>query len=377
MNLSTDLYATETLSAAATGAREMHPVPGPKNGINRNHPQEKGSMAIRLKPIKDQVIVITGASSGIGLATALEAAKRGACVVLASRDEMDIMKAADQIAAEGGHATPVIVDVGEQGSVESLAEEAIATYGRIDTWVNNAGVSIYGKLEEVPLDDAHRLFETNYWGVVHGSLAALPHLRMNGGALINVGSELSETAMPLQGHYAASKHAVKGFTDTLRMELHKEGAPISVTLIQPAAIDTPYPEHAMNYLGVEPKHAPPVYAPEIVAEAILACAVSPRRNLRVGGAAKMFTAMEKVAPSLGDRMKEMTAFDQQRTDEAPLDDDTLYSPRPGDGRVRGNYPGRVMKRSLYTTAALNPVKTLLGAAAIVGIAGVLSSRRGD
>jgi NAD(P)-dependent dehydrogenase (short-subunit alcohol dehydrogenase family) len=333
-------------------------------------------MAIRLKPIKDQVIVITGASSGIGLATALEAARRGARVVLASRDEADIKKATDQISQKGGQAMPVVVDVGDQASVEALAEQAIVAYDRIDTWVNNAGVSIYGKLEEVPLEDAHRLFETNYWGVVHGSLAAVPHLKQHGGALINVGSELSETAMPLQGHYAASKHAVKGFTDTLRMELHKDGAPISVTLIQPAAIDTPYPEHAMNYLGVEPKHAPPVYAPEIVAEAILSCAESPRRNLRVGGAAKMFTAIEKVAPGVGDRMKEMTAFDQQRTDEAPRDDDTLYSPRPGDGRVRGNYPGRVMKRSLYTTAALNPVKTLLSAAAIVGIAGVLSSRRG-
>jgi NAD(P)-dependent dehydrogenase (short-subunit alcohol dehydrogenase family) len=333
-------------------------------------------MAIRLKPIKDQVIVITGASSGIGLATALEAARRGARVVLASRDEADIKKATDQISQKGGQAMPVVVDVGDQASVEALAEQAIVAYDRIDTWVNNAGVSIYGKLEEVPLEDAHRLFETNYWGVVHGSLAAVPHLKQHGGALINVGSELSETAMPLQGHYAASKHAVKGFTDTLRMELHKDGAPISVTLIQPAAIDTPYPEHAMNYLGVEPKHAPPVYAPEIVAEAILSCAESPRRNLRVGGAAKLFTAIEKVAPGVGDRMKEMTAFDQQRTDEAPRDDDTLYSPRPGDGRVRGNYPGRVMKRSLYTTAALNPEKTLLSAAAIVGIAGVLSSRRG-
>jgi NAD(P)-dependent dehydrogenase (short-subunit alcohol dehydrogenase family) len=334
-------------------------------------------MAIRLKPIKDQVIVITGASSGIGLATALEAARRGARVVLASRDEADIKKATDQISQKGGQAMPVVVDVGDQASVEALAEQAIVAYDRIDTWVNNAGVSIYGKLEEVPLEDAHRLFETNYWGVVHGSLAAVPHLKQHGGALINVGSELSETAMPLQGHYAASKHAVKGFTDTLRMELHKDGAPISVTLIQPAAIDTPYPEHAMNYLGVEPKHAPPVYAPEIVAEAILSCAESPRRNLRVGGAAKMFTAIEKVAPGVGDRMKEMTAFDQQRTDEAPRDDDTLYSPRPGDGRVRGNYPGRVMKRSLYTTAALNPVKTLLSAAAIVGIAGVISARRGE
>jgi NAD(P)-dependent dehydrogenase (short-subunit alcohol dehydrogenase family) len=334
-------------------------------------------MAIRLKPIKDQVIVITGASSGIGLATAQEAARRGARVVLASRDEADIKKAADEIAAGGGQATPVVVDVGDQASVDALAEQAISAYGRIDTWVNNAGVSIYGRIEEVPLDDAQRLFETNYWGVVHGSLAALPHLKREGGALINVGSELSETAMPLQGHYAASKHAVKGFTDTLRIELHEAGAPVAVTLIQPAAIDTPYPEHAMNYLGAEPKHVPPVYAPEIVADAILACAVSPHRNLRVGGAAKMFTMVEKVAPSLGDRMKERTAFDGQKSDEAPRDDDTLYAPRPGDGRVRGNYPGRVMKRSVYTAAALNPVKTLLGAAAIVGLASVIKARRGS
>jgi len=122
---------------------------------------------------------------------------------------------------------------------------------------------------------------------------------------------------------------------------------------------------------------PPVYAPEIVADAIVACAQSPHRNLRVGGAAKVFTMMEKVAPSLGDRMKERTAFGGQKTDEVPRDDDTLYAPRPGDGRVRGNYPGRVMKRSLYTAAALNPVKTLLGAAALVGIASVINARRGD
>jgi NAD(P)-dependent dehydrogenase (short-subunit alcohol dehydrogenase family) len=259
--------------------------------------------------------------------------------------------------------------------MESLAEQAVVAFNRIDTWVNNAGVSIYGKLEEVPMDDAQRLFETNYWGVVNGSLAALPHLKLHGGALINVGSELSETAMPLQGHYAASKHAVKGFTDTLRMELHEAGAPVSVTLIQPAAIDTPYPEHAMNYLGVEPKHVPPVYAPEIVADAILACAQTPHRNLRVGGAAKMFTMVEKVAPAIGDRMKERTSFDGSKTDEAPRDDDTLYSPRPNDGRVRGKYPGHVMKRSFYTTAALHPVRTLLGVAALAGIAGVISARR--
>ncbi len=170
---------------------------------------------------------------------------------------------------------------------------------------------------------------------------------------------------------------MKNFTDTLRMELHKEGAPVSVTLIQPAAIDTPYPEHAMNYLGVEPKHVPPVYAPEIFADAILECAQSPHRNVRVGGAAKLFTAMEKIAPAVGDRFKERTAFDGSRTEWAPKDDDTLYAPRPGDGRVRGNYPGHVMKRSFYTTAALNPVKTLLGMAATAGVAGLLSARRAE
>ena len=332
-------------------------------------------MATRLKPIREQVIVITGASSGIGLATAQEAARRGASVVLASRDPVDIQKAADDIVASGGKATAVVADVGDQGAMEALAEQAVATYGRIDTWVNNAGVSIYGQLREIPLDDAHQLFRTNYWGVVHGSLAAIPHLRKNGGALINLGSELSETALPLQGHYAASKHAVKGFTDTLRMELHHEGAPIVVTLIQPAAIDTPYPEHAMNYLGVEPTHMPPVYAPEVVAEAILACAQSPHRNLRVGSGAKLYTMIEKTMPGVGDRMKERSAFDGSKTNKAPRDDDTLYAPRPGDGKLRGEYQGHVMKSSLYTSAALHPVRSLLGAAALgVGIAAVMRTR---
>jgi NAD(P)-dependent dehydrogenase (short-subunit alcohol dehydrogenase family) len=332
-------------------------------------------MSFKPRPLSDQVFVITGASSGIGLATAQAAARRGARVVLASRDEVDIQKAAEEIRANGGEAIPVVADVGDPLQMESLADQAVAAFGRIDTWVNNAGVSIYGQLEEVPLDDAHQLFRTNYWGVVHGSMAALPHLKKNGGTLINIGSELSETTIPLQGHYAASKHAVKAFTDTLRMELHHDKAPVTVTLIQPAAIDTPYPEHAMNYLGVEPTHMPPVYAPEVVADAILACAQSAHRNLRIGSGAKMFTMMEKTAPGLGDAFKERTAFDGSKTDKPPKDDDTLYAPRPGDGRVRGDYEGHVMKTSLYTKAALNPLPALLGAAVLgLGIAGILRAR---
>ena len=331
-------------------------------------------MPVKQKQVKDQVIVITGASSGIGLATAKEAAARGARVVLNSRDPVDLAKAVQEIREDGGEATMHIGDVADRSAMEGLADTAIAAYRRIDTWINNAGVSIYGEISEVRIEDARRLFDTNYWGVVNGSLVAVEHLATFGGTLINVGSVLSETGYPLQGHYAASKHAVKGFTDSLRLELEKKDAPIIVTLIQPAAIDTPYPEHAKNYLSVDPKHEAPVYKPEIVADAILACAEKPHRNLRVGGSAKMYTAMEKVAPGLADKQK-MSSFKSQLTDRLPHRDDALYDPISGDMAVHGNYPGRVRGRSLYTKAALHPVATLASFAAIgVGIAVALRGR---
>jgi len=330
-------------------------------------------MKVNLKNVKEQVIVITGASSGIGLATAIMAARPGARLVLNSRDEQDLQTALARVEAEGGQAIHVVGDVADMDAMQRVAQSAVAQYGGIDTWVNNAGVSAYGRIEEVTLEDARRIFETNYWGVVNGSLAALPHLRARGGALINVGSILSSTGYPLQGHYAASKHAVKGFTDSLRLEVEESGAPVSVTLIQPAAIDTPYPEHARNYLGVEPKHMPPVYAPEVVAEAILHCASHPVRDVLVGGSGKLFSATEKYAPRLFDRMKEATGIEGQYSDIPAVDDDTLHAPRPNDGRVHGGYPGHVMQSSLYTKASLNRGKTLLGLA-VIGAGMALASR---
>jgi DNA-binding transcriptional ArsR family regulator len=147
-----------------------------------------------------------------------------------------------------------------------------------------------------------------------------------------------------------------------------------LTLVQPTAVNTPYPQHAMNYLATEPKHAPPVYDPAIVADAILACAEKPHRNLRVGGGAKMFTMMEKTAPGLADKMK-MSHFEQQHADEPPRDDDTLYNPRPHDASVRGEYPGHVMRRSMYTAAAKRPKATAVAAlgVAVVGL-GFLAAR---
>ena len=325
-------------------------------------------MRVPLKKLSEQVIVITGASSGIGLVTARAAARRGARVVLASRDERDLREAVDAITAAGGRATYVVADVASFDDVARVAERAVEAFGGIDTWVNNAGVSIYGRITDVPLADARRLFETNYWGVVHGSLAALPHLR-RGGALVNVGSVLSDTTMPLQGHYAASKHAVKGFTDALRIELEEEGAPVSVTLVKPAAIDTPYPEHAGNHLGVAPKHQAPVYAPDLVADAILDAAEHARRDVKVGGSAKVYTALETFAPSLLDRVKRATSFSGQRTDRPARGDNALYSPPAAAGRERGRYPGRVRTTSTFTAATRRPMTTVLGAAAVgLGIA---------
>ncbi|HVK00478.1 MAG TPA: SDR family oxidoreductase [Gemmatimonadales bacterium] len=321
-------------------------------------------MGQKLKLLNEQVIVITGASSGIGLATAKLAARRGAQVVLVSRDEEDLARAVREIQERGASAVHFVADVADQAAMQRVARDVVVQFGRIDTWINNAGVTVYGLIEEVPTEDARRLFETNYWGVVNGSLAALPHLRSGGGALINLGSVLSDTGYPLQGHYTASKHAVKGFTDSLRLEVEKSGAPVCITLIQPAAIDTPYPEHAKNHLGFEAKHMPPVYAPEVVAKAILHCAERPERNVLVGGSGKVFSTSEKFAPRLFDRMKEATSFHGQLTDRPARSGDTLFHPRPDDGRVRGGHPGHVMKTSAYTEARLHRGKALLGLAVL-------------
>ena len=185
-------------------------------------------MSLKLKPLDQQVIVITGASSGIGLATAQCAAKQGAKLVLAARSQETLDSVVAQINAEGGQAFHVPCDVADRAQVDAVARAAVDRFGRIDTWVNDAGIAIYGRLDQVKEADNRRLFDTNFWGVVNGSLAALPHLKANGGALINIGSEVSEAVVPLLGMYAASKHAVKGFTDSLRVEIEDvDNAPVS------------------------------------------------------------------------------------------------------------------------------------------------------
>ncbi|HZV97370.1 MAG TPA: SDR family oxidoreductase [Methylophilaceae bacterium] len=295
-------------------------------------------MAISHKPIEEQVIVVTGATSGIGLATALLAAQRGARLVLIARSE-DILKAlVEQIKEIGSEAIYIVADVGDYDSMNKAAQAAVQHFGCIDTWVNNAGVSIYSRLEETEEADSRRLFETNFWGVVNGSRAALPYLKASGGALINVGSEVSDAVIPLQGMYSASKHAVKGYTDALRVELEDvEDAPISITLIQPTAVNTPFPQHAKNYMDKEPKLPTPMIEPVQVAEAILKAATSGGRDVKVGAMAVVNTAVSKLLPSLGDKISARQA-NRQQEDFPPRDPEgTLYKPGH-DGRIHGHAP---------------------------------------
>jgi short-subunit dehydrogenase len=326
-------------------------------------------MAVLLKPLHEQVMVITGASSGIGLATARAAAKKGARLVLVARNDEALGDIERHINAEGGQAIHVAADVSNRQDLQRVVDAAMERFGGFDAWVNNAGLSIWGRMEEVSDEDHRRLFDINFWGLVYGSLIAAKHLKERGGAIVNVGSVASDMALPLQGMYCASKHAVKGFTDALRMELEDEGAPISVTLIKPTSIDTPFPQNAKNYTEHEPRLPDPAYPPEEAAKAILHAAAHGGRDLYVGGAGKAMVGMQTAAPQLMDWIGQKHMIGQQQRDEPPRDPSgSLYRPGRG-GRTRGDHPGYVRSASFYTRSSLHPVAT----AALLTAAGVAAA----
>ena len=319
---------------------------------------------IRLKSLADQVLVVTGASSGIGRATALLAAKRGAAVMVAARGSEGLQTLVSEIVAHGGRASACATDVTDPAAVVRLAAHAIETYGTIDTWVNNAGVAVAGKLEELSEEDARRVFDVNFWGTVHGCKAALPHLKRHGGVLINMGSVTSDVAAPFMGLYSASKQAIKGYTDALRIELMMDRAPVAVTLIKPAPIATPILEHQRNRMNRQATMPPPFYRPNDVAETVLLAAVNPERDLYVGGTGLVGSLLGQVFPNVADAAAAVFGprlFKAPAPRQSRVDNLDAASPPAG---VAGSTHGRSSHPSVYTALHTGPLRHAAGAGAI-------------
>lgn len=336
-------------------------------------------MTIKLKPLTEQVIVITGASSGIGLVTARKAAAAGAKVLLVARSEAALADAAAGIRAAGGEADHFVADVGDAAQVQATAAKAVARFGRIDSWVNDAGSAIYGKVLDTPLAEQAQLFRTNYFGVVHGCEAAVPHLR-GGGALVTVGSLASDMPAPPMGVYSATKHAVKAYVAVLRMELAADGVPISVTLVKPAGIDTPIGQHASNHgepgggAAGEAQIPPPAYDPDLVADAILDACVHPRREVTVGGVGRAQVLFSQHFPALYEWLAPLGAKGAYSPSKAQPGPSNLFAGANAGRERSGEHPAR-LRHSAYTTAVLHPKTTALGLGVIAGAATLLFARR--
>ncbi len=306
-----------------------------------------------MKPVSEQVVVVLGASSGIGRATALALAREGASVVCASRGAEALGTLVREVEEAGGTAVAVPTDITNPYALEALVQAAEGRYGRVDTWVNVAGVSVYGSVRDVPLEDFRRVLEVNLLGHVAATKAALPALeRAGGGVVIGIASAEGARAVPLHAPYTASKFALRAFYDALRVELAQEGSPVRVTTLLPAGISTPFWERSRNLTGGHlTKPPPPVYAPELVAAAVVRAATHPRREVPVGGAAYGFILGQRISPALTDALMSLVMRRAQTSDRPDTGTDVLDRPAPGPGQVRGDHPGHVARHSPATALA--------------------------
>ncbi|HEY0738928.1 MAG TPA: SDR family oxidoreductase [Herpetosiphonaceae bacterium] len=329
---------------------------------------------MKLKPVGEQVVVVFGASSGIGRVTAQKFAERGAKVVVSARSEDGLQTLVDEIRQQGGQAIAVPADVSDFEQVKAVADRAVAEYGRLDTWAHVSGVGIYARFTDLAPDEFKRVIEVNLVGSAYGALAALPHLK-HGGALIVVSSVESQVSFPFHSAYAAAKHGIPGWLDALRVELKHDGIPVSVTNIMPAAINTPFFSSARTKLGVKPSAPPPVYHPSTVADQIVYAAEHPVRDMIAGGAGKVFIQVQKISPLLMDRLMLLAGFSSQQTDQPKSVDapNNLYTPEDRDNRVEGDFGHITFKRSLYNWLGRHPYLrralfgSALGAAALVSL----------
>ena len=315
------------------------------------------------------VVIITGASTGIGRATALEFAKRNATVVVTGRREHVLQRLAALCEHLGGRALAIPMDVTDEQSVKSAAQATIEAFGRIDVWVNNAGVALFSRIEEAPYHAYRKVIETNLFGYIHGARAVIPYFRRQGsGTLINVASIVAKTGAPYMSAYAISKSGVMGLSDSLRMELG-DTPDIHVCTILPASIDTPLFQHAANFSGRAIKPVEPIYSADAVALAILRAVKYPRREMYVGNAARQAAAMHAISPGLSERLitkQVKTRHFQDRP--AAASEGNLFKPTDDYQEVDGGWRAAPLERKARNSA-------IAGLAALgIGL-GLIAARR--
>ncbi|MDK3257362.1 SDR family oxidoreductase [Blastococcus capsensis] len=331
------------------------------------------------RPVPDQVVVITGASSGVGRETALLLAEQGATVVLAARNEEALRTLDAEVTRLGGTALVRPTDVAEWAQVEGLAHDAVDRFGRIDSWVNCAATAVYGEVHRLSIEEIARAIQVILLGQIHGMKAALEQMRGQGqGGIVNVASALAVQAVPLQAPYVAAKHGILGFAESLRMELEHEGSPVTVSTLLPSSINTPLFEHARSKLGVLPQPVPPIYQPRVVAEAVLRAISHPQPRMAVGGGGKVLELVHRIAPRSAATLllRVGKTVQKQQTDRPDVGTDNLFTASTGPGAVEGSFGQRAKSTSIYTTALeQHPqrIRVLLAAGAVLGVAAL---RRG-
>ena len=329
------------------------------------------------RPLAESVIVLTGASSGIGAATAGALARRGATVVLAGRRVDPLVGVARRCRDVGGRALVVPTDVADPNAVDRLAERAVAEYGHLDGWVNNAAVALFAPLPEAPLADLRRVVEVNLLGYLYGVRAAIPRMRgSGGGVVVNNASVLGVVTVPTMGAYTIAKHGVLALSATLRQDLRQAGdTGISVCTCLPASIDTPFYRHAANYTGRLPRPVPPVYPPDVAARAIVGLLRRPRRQAYAGGAGRLLAAQWRLLPGVTEWMLTHYAGRTQFADRpAPVGPGNVFEPLADHpsyvAAVDDGWHGR------RATALRRTVAAAAGAAGALATAAVVRQFRG-
>jgi NAD(P)-dependent dehydrogenase (short-subunit alcohol dehydrogenase family) len=314
-----------------------------------------------------RVVIVTGGSAGVGRATARAFARAGDAVGLIARGRERLERARDEIVSSGGRAAIAEADVADPEQVESAAQQLEDALGPIDVWVSNAMASVFAPVSETTPEEFRRATEVTYLGSVWGTMAALRRMRpRDEGTIVQVGSALAYRGIPLQGAYCGAKHALQGFLESLRAELRHEGSNVRVTMVQLPALNTPQFLWSRAKLPRQPRPVPPIYQPEVAADAIVWAASHPRRELMVGWPTVKAIVGNAIAPGLADRYLARSGYDAQQADEpiAPDRRDNLFATVPGSEEAHGPYDEGARNRSLQLFATKHRRSLVAGASAL-------------